>query len=99
MGGITVSRKWCYAIGMTTSQAPYTDPAHVVDALRGDGYALLAPRDVAALAGCTIDELQALAPSWDHLELDNYLKDGGRYRRRRHSCFVDDGVHLGQSPH
>jgi hypothetical protein len=84
---------------MTTPQPPYTDPAHVVDALRGEGYALLAPRDVAALAGCPLDELQALAPSWDNLELDNYLKDGGRYRRRRHSCFVDDGVHLVQSPH
>jgi hypothetical protein len=46
-----------------------------------------------------LDELQALAPSWDHLELDNYLKDGGRYRRRRHSCFVDDGAQLVQSPH
>jgi hypothetical protein len=57
------------------------------------------PLDVARLAGCSLDELQALAPSWDHLELDNYLKDGGRYRRRRHSCFVDDGRALAQTPH
>jgi hypothetical protein len=84
---------------MTTSQLPYTDPTRVADALRGDGYALLRPLDVATLAGCPLDELMALAPSWDHLELDNYLKDGGRYRRRRHSCFVDDGAALTQSPH
>ena len=84
---------------MTTPQPPYTDPARIVDALRGDGYALLRPADVARLAGCTLDELMALAPSWDHLELDNYLKDGGRYRRRRHSCFVDSGDALTQSPH
>lgn len=91
---------------MTTPHTPYTDPSHVVDALRGGGYALLRPADVAALAGCSLDELQALAPSWDRLELDQYLKDGGRYRRRRHSCFVDTGdaggdhgAGLAQSPH
>ena len=71
---------------MTTPQPPYTDPARIADALRVDGYALLRPADVARLAGCSLDELTALAPSWERLELDNYLKDGGRYRRRRHSC-------------
>ena len=84
---------------MITSEPPYTDPSRLVDALRIEGYALLRPRDVATLSGCTLDELQALAPSWDHLELDNYLKDGGRYRRRRHSCFVDSGDALTQTAH
>lgn len=84
---------------MTTPQAPYTDPSQLTDALRGKGYALLRPSDLAALAGCGIAELQTLAPSWDRLELDNYLKDGGRYRRRRHSCFIDDGGSLAQTPH
>jgi len=84
---------------MMTFEPPYTDPSRLLDALRGEGYALLRPADVSALAGCTLPELQALAPSWDHLELDNYLKDGGRYRRRRHSCFVDNGAALEQTPH
>jgi hypothetical protein len=84
---------------MMISEPPYTDPSRLVDALRGEGYALLRPADVAQLAGCPLAELQALAPSWDHLELDNYLKDGGRYRRRRHSCFVDNGAALEQTPH
>jgi hypothetical protein len=90
---------------MTTLQspqsppAPYTDPAQVANALRTEGYALLRPEDVALLAGCGLDELEALAPGWDRLELDNYLKDGGRYRRRRHSCFVDHGGAIEQSPH
>jgi hypothetical protein len=97
--GDDVGHKWCYAIGMTTPQAPYTDPSRVVDALRNKGYALLSPAAVADLAGCPLDELATLAPSWDRLELDNYLKDGGRYRRRRHSCFIDDGAALTQSPH
>jgi hypothetical protein len=84
---------------MTTPEPPYTAPSQVVDALRTDGYALLKPADVAALTGCSLDQLNALAPSWDHLELDHYLKDGGRYRRRRHSCFVQSGDELVQAPH
>jgi hypothetical protein len=84
---------------MTTPVPPFTDPAQLTDALRNAGYALLRPTDVAALAGCSLDELGALAPSWDHLALDNYLKDGGRYRRRRHSCFIQDGATLTQTPH
>ena len=84
---------------MTTPPLPFTDPAQASSALRNAGYALLRPADVAALAGCSLDDLNALAPSWDHLELDNYLKDGGRYRRRRHSCFVQDGATLTQTAH
>jgi hypothetical protein len=84
---------------MTTPEPPYTAPSRVAGALQTQGYALLRPADVAKLAGCTLDELNALAPSWDRLELDNYLKDGGRYRRRRHSCFVDSGDEITQTPH
>ncbi len=84
---------------MTTPAPPFTDPARLAHDLRTAGYALLRPSDVAALAGCSLAELDALAPSWDRLALDNYLKDGGRYRRRRHSCFVDDGGKLAQSAH
>ena len=76
---------------MTIRELPYTAPAELAQAVRSEGYALLRPLDVARLAGCTLAELQALAPSWDRLEIDNYLKDGGRYRRRRHSCFIDKG--------
>jgi len=77
----------------------FTPPADAVDALRREGYALLRPEDVAALAGCELAALDALIPSWDTLALDNYLKDGGRYRRRRHSCFVQDGEALAQTAH
>ena len=86
---------------MTTPLPPFTDPTQVVHALRGAGYALLRPFDVATLAGCSVDDLGALAPSWDRLALDNYLKDGGHYRRRRHSCFIDDGAAtaLALAPH
>jgi len=82
------------------SAAPaFTPLEQVSSALRTQGYALLAPADVAALAGSPLAELARLAPSWDALELDNYLKDGGRYRRRRHSCFVQEGAVLSQTAH
>ena len=84
---------------MTTTAPPFTDPEQLTHALRGPGYALLRPLDVCAMAGCTLAELDALAASWDALALDNYLKDGGRYRRRRHSCFIQDGAQLTQTAH
>jgi len=71
----------------------------LIHTLRSAGYALLKPADVAALAGCSLDELNSLVPAWDDLAPDNYLKDGGRYRRRRHSCFVQDGAALEQPAH
>lgn len=77
----------------------YTALADAVAALRQHGYALLQPQDVAALAGLPLAALDALVPSWDALALDNYLKDGGRYRRRRHACFVQQGRELAQTPH
>jgi hypothetical protein len=83
----------------TLPAPPFADPAKLSDVVRGAGYALLRPADVAALAGCSIEQLDALLPSWERLELDNYLKDGGRYRRRRHACFVQDGAALTQAPH
>ena len=84
---------------MTTSPPLFTDPSQVAHALRTAGYALLRRVDVAALAGCGVIDLDALAPSWNRLAPDNYLKDGGHYRRRRHSCFIDDGANLALAPH
>ena len=39
----------------------------------------------------TAAELEALRPCWEELPPDGYLKDGGRYRFRRHGNFVVDG--------
>jgi hypothetical protein len=84
---------------MTTHAPPFNDIAQLTGALRTSGYALLRPADVASLAGCSLAELDTLVPSWDNLAPDNYLKDGGNYRRRRHSCFIQDGAALTQTPH
>ena len=84
---------------VATFAAPSTPPAALVSQLAGRGFAVLAPADVAALCGCDLAGFQALPGSWNDLVVDHYLKDGGNYRRRRHSCFVvDDGV-VAQAPH
>ena len=63
-------------------------------ALARRGHAVLAPADFARFAGTRVAELDALRPSWDALPLDAHLRDGGRYRRRRHASFVVDGAEL-----
>ena len=42
---------------MTTYAPPFTNVADLTNALRTCGYALLRPRDVCALAGCTLDDV------------------------------------------
>ncbi|NHZ89269.1 hypothetical protein F2P45_09615 [Massilia sp. CCM 8733] len=84
---------------MTTHAPPFNDISQLTSALRTSGYALLRPADVASLAGCGLDDLNTLVASWDQLAPDNYLKDGGNYRRRRHSCFIQDGATLTQTAH
>jgi hypothetical protein len=68
-------------------------------ALRDQGYAVLDSPTVAAASGCDLAKLNAFNPLWNDLPPDTYLKDGGHYRRRRHSCFVVDGHTVTQAPH
>lgn len=78
---------------------PTVAPAELDATLRQQGYAVLDSASVAQLAGCGLADLAALQPFWDDLPADAYLKDGGRYRRRRHSCFVVEGAQVSPSPH
>lgn len=75
---------------VTSFSAPFTAVDALLPALREHGYAALSPGSVATLCGVEPGALAALAPSWDALPPDTYLRDGGNYRRRRHSCFVVD---------
>ncbi|MCD9005763.1 2OG-Fe dioxygenase family protein [Luteimonas sp. XNQY3] len=84
---------------MNAFPPPYTAPDAVVDALRTHGCAVLAPSTLATLCGVRIEDLEAWRPGWDDLPPDAYLKDGGRYRRRRHGCFVQHGDTLAQAAH
>jgi hypothetical protein len=79
-----------------TLDPPITPLAAVDEALRRDGRAVLDAAGVTELAGARLD---GLARWWNDLPPDRHLKDGGHYRRRRHSCFVADGADLRQVPH
>jgi hypothetical protein len=73
--------------------AALTTPlAGLPSSLADRGHALLAPADFARFAATTVVELDALRPSWDDLPPDRHLRDGGRYRRRRHSSFIVGGA-------
>ncbi|AVP57609.1 2OG-Fe dioxygenase family protein [Pulveribacter suum] len=78
---------------------PYTPPCHAVQQLRDRGYAVLRPHDTAQWAGCTLAQLQALQVDWAGLPPDDFLKDGGRYRSRRHASFVLEGSAARQVAH
>jgi hypothetical protein len=80
-------------------EPPVTSAGELPAALRSQGYAVLDAPGVRELTDLAMGELLALSPSWDDLPADAYLKDGGRYRRRRHSSFVVDGASVTQTPH
>jgi hypothetical protein len=78
--------------------APYAPAEALVERLTTSGFAVFAPEAVAALCAMSTASLDALAPSWDDLPPDDHLRDGGRYRRRRHGSFVV-GHDVVQVPH
>jgi hypothetical protein len=59
-------------------------------AIEQDGFAFVhgaAMRDLLSAQGSLADWDQ-VADSWNRLELDAYMADGGRYRRRRHATYT-----------
>jgi hypothetical protein len=78
---------------------PTTPAAAVDDRLREHGHAVLAPDAVGELAAASAAELDALRPYWDRLAPDAHMKDGGRYRRRRHGCYVMSAHRIEAVPH
>lgn len=78
---------------------PFINPSDILNSLRLYGYGVIKPSDTAALLACTVSTLDGLTADWDNLPADNYLKDGGRYRQRRHSSFVVDQANVTQVPH
>lgn len=76
-----------------------------LQALQQDGLSLLGPHELVGALHLTEPDWargwQGLTDSWDRLPPDAHLKDGGRYRKRRHACFVQDlaAATLTQAPH
>ena len=78
---------------------PYCDAQSVDSTLRAYGYAVLSPATVAQWAQCDGALLPQLAHSWQGMPDDAYLKDSGRYRKRRHSCYVEQNGAVRAVPH
>jgi hypothetical protein len=66
--------------------------------LRSAGYAVLDASSLSRLSDVASQQLQAWLRFWDDLPPDAHLRDGGRYRRRRHGSFIVDGTQVTAVP-
>ncbi len=67
---------------------PYSPSHGVLPSMKANGYAALDSAAVAEITQTQAGELGELAGCWRDLPPDRFLKDGGRYRRRRHGSWV-----------
>jgi hypothetical protein len=70
-----------------------------VESLSKTGYAFLSAAEVGTVLHVDVAQLNALREWWGSLPRDQYLRDGGRYRSRRHACFTDEAGVLTLAPH
>jgi hypothetical protein len=77
----------------------WTAPSEVDAALAERGHAVLSPAGISGLLGAPLEALAAWPAYWNDLPPDTYLRDGGRYRRRRHGCYIVDGDEVTAAPH
>jgi hypothetical protein len=59
----------------------------------------VSPEEVAKIAGVPLNDLLSLNLLWEGLPRDPYLKDGGRYRFRRHVSYEIANDALSMVPH
>jgi len=86
---------------------PLTAAADLAPQLASAGWAVLDAATLRTVAsaetGLPSESLAqacgAWAPLWNDLPPDGYLRDGGRYRRRRHGSYVIDGAECQPVPH
>jgi hypothetical protein len=82
-----------------TLAPPLTPPSGLAAQIAGTGFAVIDAETLAGLTGTPPARLAAWSAHWDDLPPDAHLKDGGRYRRRRHGCFIVEGGVLKPVPH
>ena len=78
---------------------PFTPRTELDRQLARHGHAVLSPQAIGEALDVPLHGLQALLPFWERLPHDAHLKDGGRYRRRRHACFVASQGEVALVPH
>ena len=78
---------------------PLTPTQQLAPAIQHDGFAIAAAASIAELTNQTVADLNNLGEHWQDLPRDPYLKDGGRYRFRRHASYTLSGSELTMVPH
>ena len=78
---------------------PITAAGEVDAALRERGHAVLDAAGLQASIDAAAHALDSWPAHWSHLPPDAHLRDGGRYRQRRHGCFVIEGDAVRAVPH
>jgi hypothetical protein len=82
------------------STASGADRVRLADAIESGGFVLIDESAMLHLLGADISPIEAaaFADSWNHLPVDEYMADGGRYRRRRHAVYLADAGGLARQP-
>lgn len=76
--------------GRLSFAAPLAAGLSIQERLRQQGFGLLSAGDLYSLIGASAESCAAAMSLWNHLPEDRYLRDGGRYRSRRHGSFVQN---------
>lgn len=84
---------------LSSLSPPLTPVKGVAQSLLDDGFAVISAQGVSEIAHVDLNQLLNLTQFWEGLPRDPYLKDGGRYRFRRHSSFEIKGESLLMVPH
>ena len=77
---------------------PLTALSDLDDRLRGAGFAVIDAAGLSRLCDVAVAHLDGWRPFWDALPPDAHLRDGGRYRQRRHGSFVVEGEQVRAVP-
>lgn len=82
-----------------TLSPPLTQAKAITQALRDDGFAVVSAETVAQVCNVSVAGLESMTPYWEGLPRDPYLRDGGRYRFRRHASYEIKNQVLTLVPH
>lgn len=78
---------------------PLTLPNQLDARLAGAGFAVLEAKALAGLGDLAPSEFARWTKYWEDLPIDEHLLDVGRYRHRRHGCFVVERDDVRAVPH
>ena len=77
------------------------DASGVIQLVKERGFAFCPGLQIGRVinAECSSDATSFFADSWNHLGVDKFLADGGRYRRRRFGVFQTSCDGIAEKPH